>query len=52
VGDRLVAPRQVRDLARHWDHPATVWYQGSHVTFFFDPGIRRLIAETVKRSSV
>lgn len=51
VGDRLVAPRQVRDLARHWDHPATVWYQGSHVTFFFDPEIRHLIAETVKRSS-
>jgi hypothetical protein len=51
VGDRLVAPRQVRDLARHWDHPATVWYQGSHVTFFFDSKIRQLIEDTVKRSS-
>jgi hypothetical protein len=52
VGDRLVAPRQVRDLARQWDHPATVWYQGSHLTFFFDPSIRQLITDTVKRSSL
>lgn len=52
VGDRLVAPRQVRDLARHWEHPATVWYQGSHLTFFFVPSIRQLIADTVKRSSL
>ncbi len=52
VGDRLVAPRQVRDLARHWDHPATAWYQGSHLTFFFDPSIRQLITDSVKRSSL
>jgi hypothetical protein len=48
VGDRLVSPRQVRDLARHWDHPATEWYQGSHLTFFFKDDVQRLIGSTLE----
>ncbi|MCP4035880.1 MAG: alpha/beta hydrolase [bacterium] len=51
VGDRLVAPRQVRDLVRHWDDPAVAWYQGSHLTFVFDPGVRELIVSAARRSS-
>lgn len=47
VADRLVSPRQVRDLARHWDHPATEWYQGSHLTFFFNDDVQRLIGGTL-----
>lgn len=48
VGDRLVAPEQVGNLVRHWGYPATRWYQGSHVTFMFDAGVRSLIHDTLK----
>lgn len=31
VGDRLVTARQAEALARHWDHPTTLWLQGAHI---------------------
>jgi hypothetical protein len=52
IGDRLVAPVQVRDLARHWDEPAMRWYQGAHVTFMADAGVKELIADTLAPESV
>ncbi|MCP4039407.1 MAG: alpha/beta hydrolase, partial [bacterium] len=51
VGDRLVSADQVVTLARHWEEPATAWYQGSHMTFLFDPTVRELIENTVRRSA-
>jgi hypothetical protein len=50
VADRLVTPDHIRDLARHWGHPRTVWYQGGHLTFRLDPrvdeGVDATLAET------
>ncbi len=51
VGDRLVSPKQVRDLARHWNHPTT-WYQGSHLTFFFDDNVKQLLSRTLIQPSL
>jgi hypothetical protein len=51
VGDRLVSPRQVRDLIRHWEEPANTWYQGSHITFMAAPEVKALIASTLRRAT-
>jgi pimeloyl-ACP methyl ester carboxylesterase len=41
--DRLVPPEHVRDLWRHWDRPQTVWYDGSHMSFTWEPVVRRFV---------
>lgn len=51
VGDRLVAADQVRNLARHWENPQTRWYQGAHVTFMLDAGVKNLLADTLRPAS-
>jgi hypothetical protein len=48
IGDRLVPPDQVRDLWVHWERPRIHWYQGAHLTFPMDPGVGRLITETLR----
>jgi hypothetical protein len=50
VADRIVAPGQVRDLCDHWDRPATVWYQGAHLSFNSDPRVRDCIETTISRT--
>lgn len=51
VGDRLVPAAQVQALVEHWEEPDTRWYQGSHLTFFFDNGVRGLIESTLERTA-
>ncbi len=48
VGDRLVPAEHVANLERHWQSPASAWYQGSHVTFGREPHVRRLISDTAQ----
>jgi len=48
ISDRLVPPDHIRDLAEHWEHPRTVWYQGGHLTFGRDPRVQAGIDATLR----
>lgn len=50
--DRLVPPDQVRDLWRHWDRPAIVWYPGAHVTFGLHAPVRHLIEGALRDAAM
>ncbi len=52
VADRLVPPDQVRDLWLHWGRPRIAWYQGGHVTFRGDPGVRRLLDDAFRETGM
>ncbi len=52
VADRLVPPDQVRDLWLHWGRPRIAWYQGAHVTFRGDPGVRRLMDDAFRETGM
>jgi hypothetical protein len=52
TGDRLVSPRGVVDLWRHWGRPRLVWYEGSHVTFSWEPQVRALLREALATSGL
>jgi dienelactone hydrolase len=52
TADRLVPPDQVRDLHEHWGRPPIEWYQGSHLSFAREPGVKNLIESTLRRSGV
>jgi hypothetical protein len=47
TADRLAPPEQAWDLWRHWERPHVTWYQGSHVSFLFEPAVRALLAEAL-----
>jgi hypothetical protein len=49
VADRLVPPEQVLALYEHWGRPPMAWYQGGHLTFMREPGVRSLIEDTLRR---
>jgi hypothetical protein len=49
VADRLVPPDQVRDLHEHWGRPPIEWYQGSHMSFALERGVKNLIETTLRR---
>jgi len=48
VADRLVPPRHVRDLWRHWEEPRIVWFQGAHCTFWRAPEVQPAIDATLR----
>ena len=52
VADRLVSPEQVRDLHEHWGEPPIEWYQGSHLTFMRERGVKNLIEKTLRENGV
>jgi hypothetical protein len=43
--DRWVRPGNVHDLWRDWGQPAICWYDGSHLSFNFEPDVRRFTEE-------
>lgn len=45
IVDRLVPPSQVLSLHAHWEHPRLEWYQGAHLTFRGQRGVRQIIRE-------
>jgi hypothetical protein len=34
--DRIVPRTHVTDLWKHWERPQTIWYRGSHLSFYFE----------------
>ena len=47
TADRLAPPQQAQNLWRHWGRPRMAWYQGSHVSFMFEPSVKKLIFEAL-----
>jgi len=45
--DRWVRPGNVRDLWQHWEEPEILWYQGSHLSFPFEPSVRRFVDRAI-----
>jgi hypothetical protein len=50
--DSLAVPGQAVDLWRHWGEPRIEWYQGSHVSFMWEPAVKALVAEALHRSGL
>lgn len=45
--DRWVRPGNVRALWKHWDEPAICWYEGSHLSFPFEPNVTRFVGKAL-----
>jgi len=43
--DRLTPPDHARDLWLHWGRPRAHFYQGGHVSFLFEPGVKQILHE-------
>ena len=52
VADRLVSADQARDLYEHWGEPPMEWYQGSHLSFLRERGVKKLIETTLRDNGV
>jgi hypothetical protein len=52
VADRLATPEHARDLWEHWERPRAVWYDGSHVSFLWEPEVRAIIEEALLESGL
>ena len=48
--DRWVRPGNVKDLWEHWERPEILWYEGSHLSFPFEPSVHRFVDNAVKVS--
>ena len=46
--DRLVTADQPRDLWQHWGEPQIAWYHGSHLSFWREPGVRRIVDRALR----
>ncbi len=47
LADRWVRPGNVKTLWEHWDQPEILWYQGAHLSFAFEPSVRRFIDDAL-----
>ena len=47
LADHLATPDHARDLWLHWQRPRIAWYQGSHVSFLWEPEVESLVREAV-----
>jgi len=52
LADRLVPPEHVYGLWDHWERPRIAWYQGSHLSFHFEPEVRILMFEAFSQSGM
>jgi hypothetical protein len=52
VCDRIVPVEMVRDLWDHWERPAIEWYQGGHLSFPSEPGVRALVRRTLREAGL
>jgi hypothetical protein len=48
--DRIVPRTQVRDLWNHWDRPKTLWYRGSHLSFYWERTVRDWLRPILRAS--
>jgi len=46
--DRLAPADHARDLWKHWGKPRAAWYHGSHVSFLWEPEVKRLLEEAFR----
>jgi hypothetical protein len=52
IGDRIVPTREVHDLWLHWERPAILWYQGSHLTFNLHRETAEFVAKALRESGL
>ena len=52
TADRLAPPEQAQALWEHWDRPRMTWYNGSHVSFLFEPEVKSLICGALEASGL
>ncbi|MFO1431905.1 MAG: alpha/beta hydrolase [Candidatus Competibacteraceae bacterium] len=52
VADRLVPTRQVLDLWCHWERPALLWYQGSHLSFMLHETVTAFVEDRLRRAEL
>lgn len=52
TADRLVPADQVRDLWEHWEQPRICWFEGSHMSYRFEAGVRELIVDALSESGL
>jgi hypothetical protein len=50
--DRLVPPVVARSLWEHWDKPEILWYEGSHVSFIMESGVRDFLTDSFRSRGV
>jgi hypothetical protein len=48
--DRLAPPEHAALLWRHWGRPRIAWYAGGHVSFLFEPAVKRLVRGALETS--
>jgi dienelactone hydrolase len=49
TADRLIPVDQVHDLWLHWGRPRVAWFQGSHLSFQWEPQVKSLLEEALGR---
>ena len=52
TADRLAPPEQAQALWEHWDRPRMIWYNGSHVSFLFEPEVKSLICGALEATGL
>ncbi len=45
--DRWVRPGNVHTLWQHWGEGSICWYEGSHLSFAFEPSVRRYVDQAM-----
>lgn len=46
--DRIVPPEQVNKLWEHWGQPQTIWYSGSHLSYWWERGVQSWLRERLQ----
>ncbi len=52
VADRIVPTWQVCELWRHWERPALLWYQGSHLSFALHKTVGTFVEDRLRHANL
>jgi hypothetical protein len=52
LADAVAPPDHARDLWEHWQRPRAEWYHGSHISFAWEAGVRRLVHEALQSAGL
>jgi dipeptidyl aminopeptidase/acylaminoacyl peptidase len=47
-GDCIVPPEHVRDLWNHWERPRINWYDGSHMSFYWESSVTGFVDDVIR----
>jgi hypothetical protein len=50
--DRLASPAHALDLWEHWGRPRVAWYHGSHVSYLWEPEVKRLLLDALEEQGL